>query len=69
MVVRANLHITDKPLGADRGIFRWNNRADSRRLACAKIGAHELIYDVTFEKQAQTIGGWLQMMDTLRKLV
>ena len=70
MVVRANLHITDKPLGADRGIFAGTIeqiREDAQ--ACAKIGAHELIYDVTFEKQAQTIDGWLQMMETLRKLV
>jgi alkanesulfonate monooxygenase SsuD/methylene tetrahydromethanopterin reductase-like flavin-dependent oxidoreductase (luciferase family) len=69
MVVRANLHISDKPLGADRGIFAGTLeqiREDAQ--ACAKIGAHELIYDVTFEKQAQTIEGWLQMMETLRKL-
>src|SRR5215475_12391860 len=70
MVVRANLHITDKPLGADRGIFAGTLeqiREDAQ--ACAKIGAHELIYDVTFEKQAQTIEGWLKLMETLRKLV
>jgi len=28
-----------------------------------------LVYEVTFEKQAQTIDGWLQTMETLRKLV
>jgi probable F420-dependent oxidoreductase len=70
MVVRANLHITDKPLGVDRGIFTGKIeqiREDAQ--ACAKIGAHELIYEVTFEKQAQTIDGWLRMMETLRKLV
>ena len=70
MVVRANLHITDKPVGADRGIFAGSLdeiREDAQ--ACAKIGAHELIYDVTFEKQAQTIEGWLKLMETLRKLV
>jgi probable F420-dependent oxidoreductase len=70
MVVRANLHITDKPLGADRAIFAGTLeqiREDAH--ACAKIGAHELIYDVTFEKQAQTIEGWLKLVETLRKLV
>lgn len=70
MVVRANLHITDKPLGADRGIFAGTLeqiREDAQE--CAKIEAHELIYDVTFEKQAQTIDGWLRRMETLRKLV
>jgi len=70
MVVRANLHITEKPLGTDRTIFAGTLeqiREDAE--ACAKIGAHELIYDVTFEKQAQTIEGWLKLMETLRKLV
>jgi probable F420-dependent oxidoreductase len=70
MVVRANLHITDKPLGADRAIFAGTLeqiREDAQ--ACAKIGAHELIYDVTFEKQAQTIEGWLKLVETLRKIV
>jgi probable F420-dependent oxidoreductase len=69
LVVRANLHITDKPLGADRGIFAGSLdqiREDAQ--ACARIGAHELIYDVTFEKQAQTIPGWLGLMEKLRKL-
>jgi probable F420-dependent oxidoreductase len=70
MVVRANLYITDKPLGAGRAIFAGTIdqiREDAQ--ACAKIGAHELIYDVTFEKQAQTIAGWLGLMEKLRKLV
>ncbi len=70
LVVRANLHITDKPLGADRSIFAGSVdqiREDAQ--ACARIGAHELIYDVTFEKQAQTIAGWLGLMEKLRKLV
>jgi probable F420-dependent oxidoreductase len=70
LVVRANVHITDKPLGADRGIFAGSFdqiREDAQ--ACARIGADELIYDVTFEKQAQTIGGWLDLMEKLRKLV
>jgi probable F420-dependent oxidoreductase len=69
MVVRANLHITAKPLGSDRGIFAGSLeqiREDAQ--ACAKIGALELIYDVTFEKQAQTIEGWLHLMETLRNI-
>ncbi len=70
LIVRANLHITDKPMGTDRGIFAGSVdqiREDAQ--ACARIGAHELIYDVTFEKQAQTITGWLGLMEKLRKLV
>ena len=70
MVVRANLQITDQRLGADRGIFAGTLdqiREDAQ--ACARIGAHELIYDVTFEKQARTSEGWLHLMETLRKMV
>jgi alkanesulfonate monooxygenase SsuD/methylene tetrahydromethanopterin reductase-like flavin-dependent oxidoreductase (luciferase family) len=70
MVVRANVNLSDKPLGADRAIFTGTLdqiREDAN--ACAKIGAHELIYDVTFEKQAQSIAGWLGLMEKLRKLV
>jgi probable F420-dependent oxidoreductase len=70
LVVRGNLHITDKPLGADRPFFAGSFeqlREDAQ--ACAKIGAHELIYDVTFEPQAQTIAGWLALMEKLRKLI
>lgn len=70
MVVRANLHITDKPLGADRFIFTGTLdqiREDAQ--ACARIGAHELIYDVTFHPEARTIQGWLGMMERLRRLI
>jgi alkanesulfonate monooxygenase SsuD/methylene tetrahydromethanopterin reductase-like flavin-dependent oxidoreductase (luciferase family) len=70
LVVRANVHITDKPLGADRGIFAGSfDQICEDAQACTRIGADELIYDVTFEKQAQTIGGWLDLMEKLRKLV
>jgi probable F420-dependent oxidoreductase len=70
LVVRANIHITGNPLGADRGIFTGSFdqiREDAQ--ACARIGAHELIYDVTFEKQARTIAGWLGLMEKLRILI
>ena len=70
LVVRANLHITGKPLGADRHFFAGNFdqiREDAQ--ACTKIGVHELIYDVTFETKAQTIAGWLELMDKLRTLI
>jgi len=69
MVVRANLHITDAPLGADRTIFTGTmDQIGEDARACKKIGAHELIYDVTFEKGAQTIAGWLGLMEKLRNL-
>ena len=70
MVVRGNLHLTEKPLGADRAFFAGNvDQVREDAQACAKIGAHELICDVTFEPQAQAISGWLSLMEKLRKLV
>jgi probable F420-dependent oxidoreductase len=70
MVVRGNLHLTEKPLGADRALFAGNfDQVREDAQTCAKIGAHELIYDVTFEPQAQAISGWLSLMEKLRKLV
>jgi hypothetical protein len=70
MVVRANLHITGKPLGPERAIFAGSlDQIKEDALGCARIGAHELIYDVTFEKQAASIDGWLALMEKARKLV
>jgi probable F420-dependent oxidoreductase len=70
LVVRANLHLTDKPLGADRAFFAGNfDQLREDVQACANIGAHELIYDVTFDPQARTIEGWLRLMEKLRQLV
>ena len=65
MRVRANLQITDQRLEADRGIFAGTLdqiREDAQ--ACGTNRAHELIYDVTFEKQARTSEGWLHLMET-----
>ena len=39
------------------------------RIGFGLPNAHELIYDVTFESQAQTLSGWLSLMEKLRKLV
>ena len=70
LVVRANLHLTAQPLGAERAIFAGTlEQIREDALGCARIGAHELIYDVTFERQAQSIEGWLGLMEKLRKLV
>jgi len=68
MVVRANLHITDKPLGKARPIFGGTlEQIKEDALRCQQMGAHELIFDVTF--QARTLEEWLRQMGILRNLV
>jgi len=69
LVVRANLHITDKPLGKDRGIFIGSMeqiREDTD--ACKQIGAHEVHFDPGFGPNA-SLDDRLRLMEQLRKLV
>ena len=68
MVVRANLEITDKPLGKERMIFTGTLDQIKEDVAgCVRIGAHELFFDPTF--YAQSLDQWLALMEQLRKLV
>jgi hypothetical protein len=68
MIVRANIDITDKALGEDRMIFSGTlDQIKKDVAACERIGAHELIFDVTF--YARSMDQWLRLMDELRKLV
>jgi len=68
MVVRANLEITDKPLGKERMIFNGTLDQIKEDVAgCVRIGAHELFFDPTF--YARSLDQWLALMEQLRKLV
>src|SRR6202790_4066511 len=70
MVVRANLEITDKPLGKERSIFTGTLDQIKEDIAgCNRIGAHELFFDPTFDAGAKTLDQWLVLMEQLRKLV
>ena len=70
MVVRANLEITDKPLGKERTIFTGTlDQIKEDIVGCSRIGAHELFFDPTFYAGAKTLGGWIALMEQLRKLV
>jgi probable F420-dependent oxidoreductase len=70
MVVRANLEITDKPLGKERMIFTGTLDQIKEDVAgCKQIGAHELFFDPTFYAGAQQLKPWLALMEQLRKLV
>jgi len=68
MIVRANLHITDKPVANDRPVFHGTIEQIRQDVAeCSRIGAHEVIFDATF--QEKTLPGWLRMMEACRGLV
>ncbi len=62
MIVRANLEITDKPLGKERAIFSGSPGQIAEDIsACERIGAHELFFDPTF--QAKSADQWLELME------
>ena len=70
MIVRANVEITDKPMGSKRVIFNGTlDQIKEDAAACNRIGAHELFFDPTFYSAAQSLEGWLTLMERLRKLV
>ncbi len=69
LVVRGNLHATEKPLPAGRFIFAGTlEQIGDDIAACRKIGAHETILDPTFSPNGQNLATWLSLMERLRKL-
>jgi probable F420-dependent oxidoreductase len=68
MVVRANLEITARPLPAGRPIFHGAAEQIKEDVAeCARIGAHEIIFDATF--QENSLAGWPRLMEQCRQWV
>jgi hypothetical protein len=69
MIVRANLEITDKPLGDPRMIFAGTLDQIKEDVAgCRGIGVHELFFDPAFSPRGQSLDHWLTLMEQLRKL-
>jgi len=69
MIVRANVEIADSALPKERAIFTGTlSQIKEDVLACRDIGAHELFYDPTFSKGAQSLDKWLALMEELRGL-
>jgi probable F420-dependent oxidoreductase len=70
MIVRANLELTDKPLGKDRMIFSGTLEQISEDVrACAQIGATELFFDPTFTAGGQSLERWLSLLEQLKALM
>jgi len=69
MVVRANMHLTDKPLGKDRGIFSGSmDQIKEDVAACKQIGAHEVHFEPGFDGDI-TVESWLKQMERLRGFI
>jgi probable F420-dependent oxidoreductase len=69
LVVRANLHITEKPLGTDRHIFTGSlDQIKEDAAACRGIGAHEVHFEPGFSASA-SINDWMKLMEKLRTFV
>src|SRR5215831_9822627 len=69
LIVRANLHITDQPLGKDRRIFAGTlDQIKGDTDACRRIGAHEVHFEPGFSGGG-TLDSWLKLMETLRSFV
>jgi probable F420-dependent oxidoreductase len=65
LIVRANLWVTDEPLGDDRFIFTGSMdqiRADVE--GCREAGAAEIDFDITFDPAARTPDDFLRGLDT-----
>src|SRR5262245_19528328 len=70
LVVRANLEITTKPLGKERMIFSGTIDQIKEDVAgCREIGAHELFFDPTFMRDAESLEQRLVLMEKVRELV
>jgi hypothetical protein len=70
MIVRANLEVSDKPLGKERMIFTGTlDQIKEDVAACSRIGAHEVFLDPAFSTGGQSVDRWLVLMEQLRKSV
>lgn len=70
MVVRANLEVTEKPLGKDRFLFSGSlDQIKEDIQGCRKVGAHELFFDPIFSPDGQSLDRFLSRMEQMRGLV
>jgi probable F420-dependent oxidoreductase len=70
LIVRANLHVTDAPLGDDRSIFTGTPdqiRADIE--GSREAGAAELTIDITFDPATRSVDDYLAGLETWREVV
>ncbi|MCH8815691.1 MAG: LLM class F420-dependent oxidoreductase [Chloroflexi bacterium] len=69
IVVRANLMLTDSPMGDERFAFAGSkDEIKSDIEASREMGVLEVAFDPSFEDAGQTVDGFLQRMDQMREL-
>ncbi len=69
LIVRANLWLSDAPLGPRRAVFTGSLDEIAADIAATRsIGAHGIILDAQGAPQARTIEGLLHLMEALREL-
>ena len=70
VVVRANVEVTEKPLGKDRGIFSGTlDQIKEDINGCRNLGMHEVFFDPSFSPDGQSLDRFLARMEQLRRLV
>lgn len=69
LIVRANLSLTDAPLGDDRFPFMGSaDQIKSDIAGCRDLGAREVHFDPAMEPAGQTVDGFIQRMEQMREL-
>jgi hypothetical protein len=66
LLVRANVELSDQPLGDDRMIFTGTlEQVGADVLATGEIGTTELMFDVTFDPGIESVEDILRLMEVL----
>ena len=69
MSVRANVIVTDSPLGDDRKVYTGSSDQIASDIAATeKVGAAELAFERTYDPAVQTVGDFTDRMKLLRGL-
>lgn len=69
LVVRANLVVTERPLGDQRWIFSGSLDEVKADIAASRdLGAAEIFFDPTFSPQGTSLSGFLATMEQMREL-
>lgn len=64
MIVRANLYITPEPIQENRFIFSGSFEQVAQDVAdCQRIGAHEVVFDPTFDPKGQELATWNVLLE------
>jgi probable F420-dependent oxidoreductase len=70
VIVRANVEVTEKPLGKDRFIFTGSIEQIQKDIrATQSLDAQEVFFDPVFSPDGQSLDRFLKRMEQLRKLV